>query len=104
MSWIDAADASLPDETVLGVEAGETLVALARVEGAWHALEAWCTHAECPLSDGWVEGAAIRCPCHGSLFTLETGEPLEGPAVEPVRTFETRVVGDRLQLLLDSRA
>ena len=104
MSWVDAADASLPDETVLGVEAGETLVALARVDGAWHALEAWCTHAECPLSDGWVEGAAIRCPCHGSLFALATGEPLEGPAVEPVRTFATRVVGDRVQLLLDSRA
>jgi nitrite reductase/ring-hydroxylating ferredoxin subunit len=52
MTWVDAADASLPDESVAGAKVGGTLVALARVEGAWHAVEAWCTHAECPLTDG----------------------------------------------------
>ena len=98
MTWIDVVAASLPDETVVGVAAGETLVALARVEGTWHAVEAWCTHAECPLSDGWVEGAAIRCPCHASLFDLATGTPVEGPADAPVRVFATRVAGDRVEI------
>ena len=70
----------------------------ARVDGAWYALEAWCTHAECPLTDGWVEGVAIRCPCHGSLFDLVSGAPLEGPADEPVRGYRTRVVGDRVEV------
>ena len=46
----------------------------------------------------------MRCACHGSLFDLGNGEPVEGPAVEPVRVFETRVLEDRAQLLLDSRA
>jgi 3-phenylpropionate/trans-cinnamate dioxygenase ferredoxin component len=100
MTWVHAADASLPDETVTGATIGGTLVALARVEGAWHAVEAWCTHAECPLTDGWVEGSGIRCACHGSLFDLLTGEPLEGPADEPVRTFATRVVLDRVEVEL----
>jgi nitrite reductase/ring-hydroxylating ferredoxin subunit len=100
MTWVDGADASLPDETVLGLHAGDTLIALTRVDGAWHAVEAWCTHAECPLSDGWVEGTAIRCPCHGSLFDLVGGEPLEGPADEPVRVFPTRLVGDRVEIEL----
>ena len=104
MSWVDAADAALPDETLLAVDAAGILVALARVEGRWHAVEAWCTHAECPLSDGWLEGRAVRCACHGSLFDLESGAPVAGPAVEAVRVFETRVVEDRVQLLLDSRA
>lgn len=98
MSWVDGASAALPDGTLLGVEAGGTLVALARVAGQWHAVEAWCSHAECPLSDGWLEGRSVRCACHGSLFDLETGAPLEGPAVEPVRTFPTRVVGGRVAL------
>ena len=98
MTWIDAADASLPDETVLGVEAGGTLVALARTGGAWYAVEAWCTHAECPLTDGWVEGTAIRCACHGSLFDLATGEVREGPADEPVRTLAARVAGRRVEV------
>jgi nitrite reductase/ring-hydroxylating ferredoxin subunit len=98
MTWLDAADASLPDESVVAAEAGGTAMALARVAGAWHAVETWCTHAECPLSDGWVEGAAIRCACHGSLFDLRTGAPLEGPASEPVRVFPTRVVDDRVEI------
>ena len=98
MTWIDAADASLPDETVVAVDAGRIAVALARVDGAWYAVETWCTHAECPLSDGWIEGAAIRCPCHGSLFDLATGDVLEGPADEPVRVFPTRVAGVRVEI------
>jgi nitrite reductase/ring-hydroxylating ferredoxin subunit len=98
MTWIDAADASLPDETVVAVDAGGIAVALARVDGAWYAVETWCTHAECPLSDGWIEGAAIRCPCHGSLFDLATGDVLEGPADEPVPVFPTRVAGVRVEI------
>lgn len=98
MTWVDAADAERPDETVVPAELGGTLLALARVEGAWHAVEAWCTHAECPLTDGWVEGHAIRCPCHGSLFDVRDGAVLEGPAEEPLRTFPTRVVGGRVEV------
>ena len=98
MTWVDAADASLADETVVAVEAVGTLVVLARAAGAWYAVEAWCTHAECPLSDGWVEGPAIRCACHGSLFDLATGDTLEGPAEEPVRVFPTRVADGRVEI------
>lgn len=100
MTWADAADASLPEETVLAVDAGGTAVALAKARGGWHAVETWCTHAECPLSDGWVEGAAIRCPCHGSLFDLATGDVLEGPAESAVRVFATRIAGDRVEIEL----
>jgi 3-phenylpropionate/trans-cinnamate dioxygenase ferredoxin subunit len=98
MSWVDAADARRPVGTVAGVAVGETLLAVARVGDAWYAVEAWCTHAECPLTDGWVEERAIRCPCHGSLFALGTGEVLEGPAEEPLRTYPTRVVGGRVEV------
>jgi 3-phenylpropionate/trans-cinnamate dioxygenase ferredoxin subunit len=98
MTWMDAAEASLPLDSVVAVEAGGTLVALARSAGGWHAVEAWCTHAECPLSDGWVEGSAIRCPCHGSLFDLATGRPLEGPAEDSVRVFPTRVLDARVEI------
>jgi nitrite reductase/ring-hydroxylating ferredoxin subunit len=45
-----------------------------------------------------VEGVAIRCPCHGSLFDLVSEEPFEGPADEPVRGYRTRVVGDRVEV------
>jgi 3-phenylpropionate/trans-cinnamate dioxygenase ferredoxin subunit len=98
MTRVDAASASLPDGTVLAVTHGDVSLALARAGGAWYAVETWCTHAECPLADGWIEAAAIRCACHGSLFDLATGAVLEGPADEPVRAFPTRVVGDRVEI------
>jgi 3-phenylpropionate/trans-cinnamate dioxygenase ferredoxin subunit len=100
MTWVDAADALLPDGTVVGSSAGEMLIAIARVDGAWYAVDAWCTHAECPLTDGWVEGRAIRCACHASLFDLATGEVLDGPAEEPVRTYATRVAAGRVEIEL----
>ena len=31
-----------------------------------------------------LEGEAIRCPCHGSLFSLVDGAVLEGPARDPI--------------------
>lgn len=100
MSWVDGTSASLPDETVVQIGDGVTTAALARADGAWFALDVWCTHAECPLTDGWVEGRALRCACHGALFDLATGEPLEGPADEPVRTYPTRVVASRVEVEL----
>ena len=60
-------------------------------------MDSWCTHAECPLSDGWVEETAVRCACHGALFDLASGVPLEGPAEEAV-VVPTRVVGDRVEV------
>jgi 3-phenylpropionate/trans-cinnamate dioxygenase ferredoxin subunit len=98
MPWVDAASATLPDETLLAVREGASLVALARAAGTWHAVDGWCTHAECPLTDGWLEGEAVRCACHASLFDLATGAPLEGPAETPVRVYATRVMGERVEV------
>ncbi|MGL6279259.1 MAG: Rieske (2Fe-2S) protein [Gaiella sp.] len=101
MTWVDAADAAAPAGTLVDLRRGEVLVAVARAEGGgWHALDAWCTHAECPLTDGWVEGDALRCACHAALFELATGEPLEGPAEEPVRVYPTRVLDGRVEVEL----
>jgi 3-phenylpropionate/trans-cinnamate dioxygenase ferredoxin subunit len=100
MTWVDVGDATAPDESVVAADVDGILLALAKSDGAWYAVETWCTHAECPLSDGWVEGASIRCPCHGSLFDLATGAVLEGPAEEPVRAFPTRVAAGRVEIEL----
>ena len=59
------------------------------------AFETWCTHEECPLSDGWLEGEAIRCACHGALFSLADGAPLEGPALDPITVVRASVTAGR---------
>ena len=99
MTWVDATSAALPGGTLVSVTDGSTTAAVAHAEaGRWHALDAWCTHAECPLTDGWVEGDAIRCACHAALFDLATGEALEGPTEEPVPVYPTRIVEGRVEV------
>jgi 3-phenylpropionate/trans-cinnamate dioxygenase ferredoxin component len=98
MSWVDAAAAGLPDGTLVSVNSAAVTAAVARAAGVWHAVDSWCTHAECPLSDGWVEGSALRCACHGALFDLASGASLEGPADEPLTTYPTRIVGGRVEV------
>lgn len=100
MSWVDACAADFETGELRDVVIGNLHLGVTHAGDTWHAFEVWCTHAECPLTDGWREGAAVRCACHGALFDLETGEPLEGPAEEPVRIFSSREVAGRVEVLL----
>jgi nitrite reductase/ring-hydroxylating ferredoxin subunit len=76
-------------------------VALARLpDGSWSAFGNDCTHEECPLAEGDLEGERIVCYCHGSTFDVRSGTVLEGPAEEPLTLFDVRVVDGDLQVLL----
>lgn len=97
MTWADICAADLEDGELRDVVVGNLHLGVARAGESWHAFEVWCNHAECPLTDGWLEGNAVRCACHGALFDLATGEPLEGPAEAPIRIFDTREVGGRVE-------
>ena len=41
-----------------------------------------CTHQGCTVSDVREDG--IFCKCHGSLFALRDGTPVQGPATDPL--------------------
>jgi nitrite reductase/ring-hydroxylating ferredoxin subunit len=98
VTWADLGPAEpAADDELRDVRVGARHVGLARVGAAWIAFDPWCTHAECPLTDGWLEGRALRCACHGALFDLETGIALQGPAEDPIRLFPTRVAEGRVE-------
>jgi nitrite reductase/ring-hydroxylating ferredoxin subunit len=67
--------------------AGRDLV-LANVEGVIFALDALCTHEECPLADGELDEHFVVCECHGGTFDVRTGEPVEGPVHVPLLTHD----------------
>lgn len=91
MTVVDLGPADLADGSLRAATAGGLELVVARAGDAYVAFEQWCPHAECPLSDGWLEGAAIRCACHGALFALADGTPLEGPALDPIVVFAAAV-------------
>ncbi|MBI2856382.1 MAG: non-heme iron oxygenase ferredoxin subunit [Chloroflexi bacterium] len=82
-----------PGETILVEVEGEPIL-LANVGGEFYAVTETCTHAECPLSEGSLEGNVLECPCHGSQFNVTTGEVIAAPAEEPLTKYPVRVEGD----------
>lgn len=78
-------------------------LALARLDdGSWAAFDNACTHEECPLSDGDLEGDRIICYCHSSVFDVRTGAVLEGPAEDPLAVYEVRISEGELEVRVGS--
>ncbi len=95
-----AALADVPDGGVLAVEVGGCEIALIRDGDEVFAMRDECSHASIPLSEGDVDGKSIECWLHGSRFDVRTGEPLNFPATEPVRTYPTTIEGDQVLVAL----
>lgn len=73
-------------------------VVLVRQGERIHALYEQCSHMGGPLAKGTLEDGSIRCPWHGSRFSLEDGRVLEGPATTSQPCFETRVAGGSIEI------
>jgi len=90
--------------------AGDHTVLLARVGDAFYATQARCPHLGGDLAHGTLDGTVVTCPLHGSQFDLTDGSVLRwtewsgaletiGEALRhprPLRTYEVRVVSDRV--------
>ena len=97
MQWIDAGGiAGWQDGETRSIAAGRRMIAIARTQGQFYAIEDLCTHDGGELAGGLVEGTEIICPRHGARFCLRTGKALTPPAYEPVAAFETRIEADHL--------
>jgi len=69
-------------------------VLLANVDGEYYAVSDTCTHEDASLSQGALHGEYIRCPLHGSRFSLRTGDPLEEPAETPLKVYPVKLSND----------
>lgn len=82
------------------VEVDGRAVCVGRLSGGWVAFQDECTHEECSLSDGFIDGVVVVCPCHGSEFDLRTGDVLAPPALEPLPIYEAREIDGAVQIRL----
>ena len=85
----------LPEAEPRRFDVGGRSLAVVRLGDKVYAIGDTCTHAEVSLAEGEVdsEECALECPKHGSLFSLETGEPLSLPATRPVPRYEVTIDG-----------
>jgi nitrite reductase/ring-hydroxylating ferredoxin subunit len=90
--FVKVADAGdIPPGRIKLVDVHGERVAVANVDGRFHAFSDECTHDGGPLSDGDLDGAIVTCPWHFSRFDVRTGEIVESPAEEVIAVYETKV-------------
>lgn len=91
--------AELPENSMKCVKADGVEVLLARKDGRIYALEHKCSHLGGPLSEGdLLDDCSVRCPWHGSRFSLETGEVLDSPSTYIQPRFEARVRDGQIEV------
>lgn len=62
-----------------------------------------CSHLSGPLHEGELvddDGPCVTCPWHGSVFSLENGDVVHGPATAGQPRFETRVADGMVEVCL----
>ena len=100
--WVKVGSAGeVPDGEVTAFSAGDRQITIANLDGDLHAFDDVCTHQQCSLAEGELEGTTIECPCHGSMFDVTSGEAIGGPAVDPVGVFEVKEEEGELRVLVD---
>ncbi len=69
----------------------EKKILLANLDGKFFATDRICTHAEADLSTGMLSEEGVRCPLHLSVFNLQTGEPQNPPAENPLKIYNVKI-------------
>ena len=102
--FVDAGPDDLIEGELRGLEIGERLVLLARLNGRITAMDDSCNHAGCLLSGGWIheKKSAVVCPCHEYAFQLGTGRNVTFPRLcDDQRAFEVRIENGRVMINLE---
>jgi nitrite reductase/ring-hydroxylating ferredoxin subunit len=84
----------LPDGRGLRHVVDDLQLLVVRVGDRVFALGNRCTHQGAPLDRGALRTASpmsVTCPAHGSMFRLEDGRVMRGPAMRPLPCFEVAI-------------
>ncbi len=101
--FVDAIPADEVDpETACVVEVDGKEIAIVHTGGQFYAIQNECTHSGFPLGEGDLVGEGVlECPGHASTFNVVTGEPIQGPATEPLDSYEVEVVDGMVRVAIE---
>ena len=88
----EAVEVAIEGDEVLLYRRGEQLLAISNR----------CTHQGAPLHEGPVKSmgsiVTVTCPAHGSMFSLNDGRVMRGPAMHPVAAYEVRIRDEQVEV------
>lgn len=92
--------AEIPDGELRAFELPIGRVAVAHFENQVFALGDECPAGGCPLSEGWIDerDELVVCASDESAFDVRSGEPVRGPASDPVPVFPARLVDEWVEV------
>src|SRR5436853_3671417 len=96
-----AALCDIPLDTMRYAEVDGLPIALANVDGTIYAFGDTCRHEGGPLSSGVLIGDTVTCPWHGWTYNVRTGKAIVPPIGIRVPTYEVRVEGQDVYVVID---
>ena len=73
------------------------MVAVFNDGGTYRAIDDFCPHMGASLAGGPLERGIVACPWHAWRFCIDDGAWCDNPRIR-IDSFETRVVGDEIQV------
>ncbi|MHA1982920.1 MAG: Rieske (2Fe-2S) protein [Candidatus Hodarchaeales archaeon] len=100
MSWIKVVKSKLLVEKELkAYSINNEDILLVRYKGVVSAFQNTCTHANVPLSIGWLnEEGHITCAMHHAKFHRVTGKHLSGPGRNDLKVFNVREKNEWIEI------
>ena len=66
------------------------------IKDGFYATDGICSHEEVHLEDGLVSDDEIECPMHQGIFNIKTGEVIQDPPCEALKTYEVKVEEEKI--------
>lgn len=88
----------LPDGERLFLEIDETPIVVFNIAGGYFAIADVCSHDDGPVGDGDLNGYEIKCPRHGAIFDVRTGQVLALPAIVDIPAYPVRVEDGQIEV------
>ena len=85
----------IPEGDLRKYKVGEQAIAVYKINGKIYATSNVCTHEGCFIDENHqMHNDVVECTCHGSQFDVKTGEVLQMPAVEALKTYKASLEGE----------
>jgi 3-phenylpropionate/trans-cinnamate dioxygenase ferredoxin subunit len=89
---------------IVKVDIGSTAVLIGNVDGEFYAVSNICPHSARPILEhkSSMHDNQVKCPHHGSIFDMATGDLVRGLATECLTKYAVRVDGGSVLVDVDA--